>query len=126
MSVPCAFPELADRPYDGAVLLAALEPLVDRLVLDDTNRSKMRLSMRELRVVLDGLPGDTLQERWSVFEGRLAGPDRKAHPPPHAGGVGGALADPGALPACSRLVSRGLPGPDLQRVCDDASQAQLA
>ena len=71
MSMPCAFPELADRRHDGAVLLAALEPLVDRLVMDHDNRSKMRLSMRELRVVLDGLPGDTLQERWSAFEWRV-------------------------------------------------------
>ena len=43
MSVPCAFPELADRPYDGAVLLAALEPLLLQiapdavLVYGDTN-----------------------------------------------------------------------------------------
>ena len=36
VSVPCAFPELADRRYDGEVLLAALEPLVDRLVMDRT------------------------------------------------------------------------------------------
>ena len=71
MSSPCAFPELADRPYDGEALLAALEPLVDRLVMDRTNQSKMRLSTRELRGVLDGLPGDTLQERWSAFEWRV-------------------------------------------------------
>jgi hypothetical protein len=38
VSLPCAFPELADRPYDGAVLLAALEPLVGRLVMDHDNR----------------------------------------------------------------------------------------
>jgi hypothetical protein len=50
--LPCAFPELAERPHDGEALLAALEPLVDRLVMDRTNRSKMRLSTRELRGVL--------------------------------------------------------------------------
>jgi hypothetical protein len=71
VSSPCAFPELADRPHDGDALLAALEPLVDRLVMDRTNRSKMRLSTWGLRMVLDGLPGDTLQERWSAFEWRV-------------------------------------------------------
>ena len=48
VSSPWAFPELADRRYDGEVLLAVLEPLVDRLVMDRANQSKMRLSMREL------------------------------------------------------------------------------
>jgi hypothetical protein len=46
VSLACAFPELADRPHDGEALLAALEPLIDRLVMDRTNQSKMRLSTR--------------------------------------------------------------------------------
>lgn len=71
MSSQWAFPELADRPHDGEALLAALEPLVDGLIMDRTSRSKTQLSTRELRVVLDGLPGDTLQERWSAFEWRV-------------------------------------------------------
>ena len=63
MSSTCAFPELADRPYDGASLLGALELLVDRLVMDRSALSKTWLSTRELRVVLGSLPGETLQQR---------------------------------------------------------------
>jgi hypothetical protein len=37
VSLPCAFPDLAGRPHDGEALLAALEPLIDRLVMDRTN-----------------------------------------------------------------------------------------
>jgi hypothetical protein len=98
VSLPWAFPELADRPYDGEVLLAVLEPLVDRLVVDDTNRSKMRLSMRELRVVLDGLPGDTLQERWSAFEWRVW--------PDWLRGVGRAPHDRWTLGVCALMISQ--------------------
>ena len=98
MSVSCAFPELADRPYDGEVLLAALEPLVDRLVMDRDNRSKMRLSMRELREVLDGLPGDTLQERWSAFEWRVW--------PDWLRGVGRAPHDRWTFGVCALMISQ--------------------
>ena len=98
MSLPCAFPELADRRYDGEVLLAALEPLVDRLVMDHDNRSKMRLSTRELRVVLDGLPGDTLQERWSAFEWRVW--------PDWLRGVGRAPHDRWTFGVCLLMISQ--------------------
>ena len=98
MSSPCAFPELADRPYDGEALLAALEPLVDRLVMDRTNQSKMRLSTRELRGVLDGLPGDTLQERWSAFEWRVW--------PDWLRGVGRAPHDRWTLGVCALMISQ--------------------
>ena len=98
MSSPCAFPELADRPHDGEALLAALEPLVDRLVMDRTNQSKMRLSTRELRGVLDGLPGDTLQERWSAFEWRVW--------PDWLRGVGRAPHDRWTLGVCALMISQ--------------------
>ena len=98
MSVPCAFPELADRRYDGEALLAALEPLVDRLAMDRTNQSKMRLSTRELRGVLDGLPGDTLQERWSAFEWRVW--------PDWLRGVGRAPHDRWTLGVCALMISQ--------------------
>ena len=98
MSVPWAFSELADRPYDGEVLLAGLESLVDRLVMDSTNQSKMRLSTRELRVLLDGLPGDTLQERWSAFEWRVW--------PDWLRGVGRAPHDRWTLGVCALMISQ--------------------
>ena len=98
MSSPCAFPELADRPYDGDALLAAVEPLVDRLVMDRTNQSKMRLSTRELRMVLDGLPGDTLQERWSAFEWRVW--------PDWLRGIGRAPHDRWTFGVCALMISQ--------------------
>jgi len=98
VSLPCAFPELADRPHDGEVLLAALEPLVERLVMDRTNRSKLRLSTRELRGVLDGLLGDTLQERWSAFEWRVW--------PDWLRGVGRAPHDRWTLGVCALMISQ--------------------
>jgi integrase len=62
---------LADRGYDGDLLLGALEVVIDRSRMMDQRRANTLVSTRELRAILDGLPGETLQDRWGVFEWRV-------------------------------------------------------
>jgi hypothetical protein len=63
-------PPLADAPYDGdALLLARLEGSIATFRLDREGKEGMLRSCRDLRGVLDGRAGETLQERWEDFEG---------------------------------------------------------
>lgn len=59
---------LTDAPYDGEIFLTGLEEAVARFRLDETGKRGMIRSCRDLRVVLDGGAGGTLQERWDDFE----------------------------------------------------------
>jgi hypothetical protein len=60
--------DLVDRAFDGGRLLAELEAVVVRSPMSAERRRMTLLSTRELRVILDGLPGETLQDRWRAFE----------------------------------------------------------
>jgi hypothetical protein len=59
---------LADRAFDGGRLVVELERVIARSPMEAERRRTTSLSTRELRVILDGLPGETLQDRWSAFE----------------------------------------------------------
>jgi hypothetical protein len=68
MSSTWRYPDLAERAYDRGALLAELGALVERLRMDRDRQLRTRLSIRELGEVLDGLAGETLQDRWGAFE----------------------------------------------------------
>lgn len=71
MSATWTVIDLADRPYDGDRLLAELEAVIDCSPMIGERRLNTLLSTRELRAILDGLSGETLQERWGAFEWRV-------------------------------------------------------
>ncbi len=84
-----------------------------------SSQQKTWVSTRELRGVLDGLPGDTLQERWSAFEWRVW--------PDWLRGVGRAPAGRWTLGVCALMNLPGgkaelaVPGVHLHpRVCETA------
>jgi integrase len=62
---------LADRRYDGEVLLDALGELLPGLRLVRAKRAGIVLACEELCDLLDAQPGDTLQQRWGAFEWRV-------------------------------------------------------
>ena len=68
MSLQRGLVALADRPYDGQRLLAALEAVIDRSPMPTDRRRETCLSCSELVDIFDGLPGERLQDRWSAFE----------------------------------------------------------
>ncbi len=57
----------AERAYDGDALVAELAALVERLRMDRDRQLRTQLSIGELGEVLDGLAGETLQDRWGAF-----------------------------------------------------------
>ena len=68
MSSTWRFLDLAERAYDGSALLVELGALVERLRMDGDRQLRTQVSIRELGEVLDGLAGETLQDRWGAFE----------------------------------------------------------
>jgi len=73
---------LADRRYDGDVLLDELGELLPGLLLVRAKRAGIVLACEEMRDLLDAQPGDTLEERWGeirpLLEAALGPADRRA------------------------------------------------
>jgi hypothetical protein len=61
----------ADAAYDGDAFLERLEGAVAGLRFDAQGKRGMLRSCRDLRGVIDGLRGATLQDRWDDFEGAV-------------------------------------------------------
>ena len=91
--------QLAGEPYDGPALARELAAFAARMRVDPGKQVALQVSCRELVAVLDGLPGSTLQERWTGFEWEvwprwIADIDR---PPRHRWTLG----------VCALIVARG-------------------
>jgi integrase len=59
---------LADEVYDGGRMLAELERVIAQTAMIEDRRRRTVRSSRELVTVMDGLAGETLQDRWRAFE----------------------------------------------------------
>jgi hypothetical protein len=59
---------LTDEIYDGGRMLAELEGVITRSAMTEDRRRRTVRSSGELVTVMDGLAGETLQDRWRAFE----------------------------------------------------------